>query len=80
MNMRLDGLQCPLCPNSDQILRRQLDGPLCAKSGLMQCSKNGLLFYHLVGAGEQREEEISGAGWEIKYPSESTGTKATPAR
>jgi (p)ppGpp synthase/HD superfamily hydrolase len=27
-----------------------------------QCSKNGLLFYHLVGAGEQREEEIRGPG------------------
>jgi hypothetical protein len=26
----------------------------------MQCRKNGLLFYHLVGAGEQREEEIRG--------------------
>jgi hypothetical protein len=28
----------------------------------MQYSKNGLLFYHLVGAGEQREEEIRGPG------------------
>jgi hypothetical protein len=25
-------------------------------------AKNGLLFYHLVGAGEQREEEIRGPG------------------
>jgi len=37
--------------------RLWLDCPLSAKSGLMQCSKNGLLFYHLVDAGEQREEE-----------------------
>src|SRR6516165_1217806 len=28
--------------------------PLCAKSGLMQRSKDGSLLDHLVGAGEQR--------------------------
>ena len=38
------------------------------------------LFDHLVGAGEQKEEEIRRAGWDIKYPSQCTGTKATPAR
>ena len=33
--------------------RLNLSGcPLCAKSGHMQCSKNGSLFDHLVGASE----------------------------
>src|SRR5215475_3916992 len=50
--------QCPLRSESDRILcsRRM---PLCAKSGLMHCSKQRSLFDHPVGACEDGRWDVN---------------------